>query len=288
LNPYEILRDTIDLHIHAGPEIFPRELDEVDVVRMAKEVGMRAVVLKSHFTMNADRVYMLRKQFEGIGIFGNLILNKSVGGINPEAVFIALNMGAMRIEFPTVDSTKHIEVLGRTYPWSKIQLPKTDGITILDKKGNIIPEVREVAELVASYDAILCSGHLTIPEIFVLIEEARDSGVKKILITHADLDVVSASKEVQKKMVEMGAIIEHSFTPCTHLRQRLDPRVISEAIEYVGADNCVMSSDMGQPVNPIPIEGFRMFIKTMLHLGISQKDVDIMTKKNPAKLLNLQ
>jgi hypothetical protein len=249
LNPYEILRDTIDLHIHAGPEIFPRELDEVDVVRMAKDVGMRAVVLKSHFTTNADRVYMLRKQFEGIGIFGNLILNKSVGGINPEAVFIALNMGAMRIEFPTVDSTKHIEVLGRTYPWSKIQLPKTDGITILDKKGNIIPEVREVAELVASYDAILCSGHLTIPEIFALIVEAKDSGVKKILITHADLDVISASKEVQKKMVEMGAIIEHSFTPCTHLRQRLDPRVISEAIKYVGADNCVMSSDMGQPVN---------------------------------------
>jgi predicted TIM-barrel fold metal-dependent hydrolase len=108
------------------------------------------------------------------------------------------------------------------------------------------------------------------------------------LITHADLDVISASKEDQKKMAEMGAIIEHSFTPCTHLRQRLDPRVIFEAINYVGADNCVMSSDMGQPVNPIPVEGFRMFIKTMLHLGISQKDIDIMTKKNPAKLLNLE
>lgn len=288
MDPYEILKDTIDLHIHAGPDIFPRELDESDVVQMAKNVGMRAVVLKSHFTTNADRVYILRKQFDGIDIFGNLVLNKSVGGINPEAVFTALNLGAKRIEFPTVDSMKHIKTLGRTYPWSKIQLPKTDGITILNKKGDLIPEVGQVAELVAASDAILCTGHLTIPEIFALITEAKDAGVGKILITHADLDVVSASKEDQKKMAEMGAIIEHSFTPCTHLRQRLDPRFISEAIKYVGASNCVMSSDMGQPVNPIPIEGFRMFIKTMLHLGISQKDIDIMTKKNPAKLLNLQ
>jgi len=164
MNPYELLRDPIDLHIHAGPDLFPRELDEADVVRRAKEVGMRGVLLKSHFTTNADRVYMLRKQFEEIDIFGTLIMNKSVGGINPEAVFAALNLGAKRIEMPTVDSKQHIKTLGRTYPWSKIQLPEISGISILDSDGELIPEVRQVADLVAAYDAILCTGHLTIPE----------------------------------------------------------------------------------------------------------------------------
>jgi len=287
LNPYELLRNAIDLHIHAGPDIFPRELDEADVVSEAKRIGMRAVLLKSHFFTNADRVYMLRKQFEGIDIFGNLALNMSVGGINPEAVFAALNYGAKRIEMPTVDSRKHIETLGRTYPWSKIQLPMIEGLSILDSEGELIPEVGEVAELVAPYDAILCTGHLTVPEMFALIREAKDAGVNKILVTHAELDVVSVSKEDQKEMAGMGAIIEHSFTPCTHLRQRLDPRVIVEAIEYVGAKQCVMSSDMGQPINPLPAEGFRMFIKTMLHLGISEREIDIMVRENPAKLLNL-
>jgi hypothetical protein len=287
MNPYELLNDTVDLHIHAGPDLFPRELDEIDVVRRAIDVGMRAVLFKSHFTTNADRVYMLRKEFDDIEIFGNLVLNKSLGGINPEAVFAALNLGAKRIEMPTVDSRKHIQTLGRTYPWSKIQLPAIEGITILDSEGDLIPEVREVAELVAAYDAILCTGHLTVPEMFALIKEARDAGVKKILVTHADLDVVSVTKEEQKEMAEMGAIIEHSFTPCTHLRQRLDPRRIVEAIEHVGAKNCVMSSDMGQPVNPLPAEGFRMFIKTMLHLGVSERDIDIMVRENPAKLLDL-
>jgi hypothetical protein len=287
MNPYELLEGSIDLHIHAGPDLFPRELDEAEVIEQAKEIGMKAILLKSHFTTNADRVYMLRKKYEGIGIFGSIILNKSVGGINPEAVFASLNLGAKRVEMPTVDSRKHIQILGRTYPWSKIQLPKTEGLTILDAEGELVPEIREIAELVTRFDAILCTGHLTVPEMFALIGEARDAGVEKILVTHAELDVVSVSKEDQKRMAEMGAMIEHSFTPCTHLRQRLDPRRIVEAIEYVGAKHCVMSSDMGQPVNPIPREGFRMFVKTMLHLGISESDIDTMIRKNPAKLLGL-
>jgi hypothetical protein len=287
MKPYEILEGAIDLHIHAGPDLFPRDLDESDVAQQAEEIGMRAVLFKSHFTTNADRVYMLRKRFDGIGLYGSVVLNKSVGGINPEAVFAALNLGAVRVEMPTVDSRQHIQKLGRTYPWSKIQLPETEGITILDEGRNLIPEVRQVAELVAAHDAILATGHLTVPEMFALIEEARDAGVKKILVTHAELDVVSISKEDQMRMADMGAYIEHSFTPCTHLRQRLDPRRIVEAIEHVGAERCVMSSDMGQPVNPVPREGFRMFVKTMLHLGISQGDVDIMIRENPEKLLGI-
>jgi len=287
MKPYEILEGAVDLHIHAGPDLFPRELDEEDVARQAEEIGMRAVLFKSHFTTNADRVYMLRKRFQGIGLYGSVVLNKSVGGINPEAVFSALNLGAVRVEMPTVDSKQHIQKLGRTYPWSEIKLPETEGITILDGKGELIPEIRKVAELVAAHDAILCTGHLTVPEMFALIEEAKEAGVKKVLVTHAELDVVSVSKEDQRRMADMGAYIEHSFTPCTHLRQRLDPRRIIEAIEYVGAERCVMSSDMGQPVNPIPREGFRMFVKTMLHLGIAQGDVDLMIKENPAKLLGI-
>jgi hypothetical protein len=287
MKPYEILEGSIDLHIHAGPDLFPRDLDEVEVAEQAEEIGMRAILMKSHFTTNADRIYMLKKRFEKIGLYGSVVLNKSVGGINPEAVFASLNFGAKRVEMPTVDSKLHIQKLGRTYPWSKIQLPATEGITILDDNRELIPEVKQVAELVAEHDAILATGHLTTPEIFALIDEAAKAGVRKMLVTHAELDVVSISKEDQKKMVEMGAIIEHSFTPCTHLRQRLDPRRIVENIQYVGAERCIMSSDMGQPVNPIPREGFRIFVKTMLHLGIPQKDIDTMIRENPAKLLGI-
>ena len=230
MKPYELLEGSIDLHIHAGPDLFPRDLDEADVAQQAEEIGMRAILLKSHFTTNADRIYMLRGRYEKIGLYGSVVLNKSVGGINPEAVFASLNFGAKRVEMPTVDAKQHIQKLGRTYPWSKIQLPETEGISILGSDGSPIPEIKQVAEMVAAHDAILATGHLTIPEILSLIEVAVKAGVKKVLVTHAELDVVSISKEDQRRMADMGAIIEHSFTPCTHLRQRLDPRHIVEAI----------------------------------------------------------
>lgn len=284
---YEVLEGTIDLHIHAGPDLFPRPLDEIDVVRQAKDVGMRGVVLKSHFTVNADRVYSIRKQIDGIEVFGSVVLNYAVGGINPEAVFAGLNFGAKRVEMPTVDAQTQVNMFGRTYPWSKIKLPEREGISIFLPDGQAVAGLKEIFSLVAAHDAILATGHLASPERKYLVSEARKAGVKKILVTHADLDIVSVSIEEQKKLADMGAYIEHSFTPCMHLRQRLDPRRIVEAIRAVGADRCVLSSDMGQPVNPIPIEGFRMFITTMLHLGISQKEIDLMTRINPANLLNL-
>ena len=108
---------------------------------------------------------------------------------------------------PTVDSKQHIKTLGRTYPWSKIQLPEINGISILDSDGELIPEVRQVADLVAAYDAILCTGHLTIPEMYALIREARDAGVKKILETHAELDVVSVPKEDQRRWPEWERLL---------------------------------------------------------------------------------
>ncbi|MHB8566969.1 MAG: DUF6282 family protein [Nitrososphaerales archaeon] len=286
-NPYQHLEGTIDLHVHASPDLFPRPLDETEVVRKAKEIGMRGILFKSHFTTNADRISVLRKEIDGIEVFGSVILNHAVGGINPDAVFAALNFGAKRIEMPTVDAVAHIKLFGRTYPWSKIKLPEREGISIFDPRGNPVPGLKEILSLVASYDAILATGHLTKPEREYLVAEAIKAGVKKVLVTHADLDIVSVSIEEQKKLADMGAIIEHSLTPCMHLRQRLDPRKIVEAIKEVGAERCILSSDMGQPVNPLPAEGYRMFIETMMHLGISKDDVDTMTKKNPAKLLNL-
>ena len=129
MRPYELLEGAIDLHIHAGPDLFPRELDEAEVVRQAREIGMRGVLLKSHFTTNADRAYMLKKEFEGIDIFGSIVLNKSVGGVNLKAVFAAMNLGAKRVEMPTVDAERHIRTLGRTYPWMVI--PSVSGSRIL-------------------------------------------------------------------------------------------------------------------------------------------------------------
>ena len=80
------LEGVVDLHFHTGPDSRPRSVDDIEASRLAAEAGLRAVLLKNHFTMTADRAALAMGQVDGLEIFGGLVLNRSVGGINPEAV----------------------------------------------------------------------------------------------------------------------------------------------------------------------------------------------------------
>ena len=44
---------------------------------------MKAVVLKCHHGYTSDRAYFVRKAVPGIGVYGGVVLNNAVGGINP-------------------------------------------------------------------------------------------------------------------------------------------------------------------------------------------------------------
>jgi hypothetical protein len=58
-------------------------------------------------------------------------------------------------------------------------------------------------------------------------------------------------------------------------------------MKRVGAEKCVMSTDAGQFENPFPLEGMRLFIKNMFRCGVKEKEIEMMIKVNPAKLLGL-
>jgi len=291
-DPYEVLEGAIDIHVHGLPDLFDRPLTYKQIAKQAEEKGYRGILFKSHFTTNAPQLSIIESEFKNIQLFSNITLNLSVGGINPEAVFSAIQFGVSEIKMPTVHAANHLKIHGSpTYPWSgnvNIKERKVEGIEIISKEGNLLPQVLEILDMVADSDVILGTGHLSTPEIMVLVAEARRAGVEKIVVTHADIDTTLIPIENQKKLADMGAIIEHSFTPCMPLRQRLDPRKIAEAIKAVGASRCVMSSDFGQIQNPLPIEGLRMYVEMMKKCGVSEKEINIMIKDNPAKLVGLE
>jgi imidazolonepropionase-like amidohydrolase len=58
-------------------------------------------------------------------------------------------------------------------------------------------------------------------------------------------------------------------------------------MKTVGAEKCIISSDLGQAYHCPPAEGMRMLIGILLRLGLSVKEVELMAKVNPAKLLGL-
>src|ERR1700761_735801 len=80
------LAGVIDIHVHAAPDSTPRSIDAIDLARMAKQRGMRALVFKSHYEPTASMAYLVRKEVPGIEAFGGIDLNLTVGGMNPAAV----------------------------------------------------------------------------------------------------------------------------------------------------------------------------------------------------------
>lgn len=293
VNDKHMMLNVVDMHVHMAPCLFARPFDEISFAMQARNVGYRAVVFKCHFTMTADRVQLVRKVVPGIEIFGGIVLNYFVGGLNPRAVESAIGFGAKEVWMPTIHAANHINTIGKpTLPTHK-SLFKTDdrhikGITIFSGCGDLLPEVHEILDLIANANIILGTGHLSLEETMALIREAKNHGVKKILITHPEWEGSMIPIEEQLKLTELGAFIEHDFLPCMPLRQRCDPSLIATAIKKVGASRCVIATDMGQTWSPHPIEGMRQFINTLLSLGISEEEIELMAKKNPAHLLDLE
>jgi hypothetical protein len=82
-----VLAGAIDLHAHHGPDAYDRQWDAFEVVKLAKERGLRAVVLKNHWTETAGLAQLIRKYgTQGIEVFGSVTLDTPVGGVNPMAV----------------------------------------------------------------------------------------------------------------------------------------------------------------------------------------------------------
>ncbi len=287
----ELMRGAIDLHIHSTPSLFPRQVDHVEAAEGARKMGMKALVLKCHHGYSSDRMYFVRKIVSGIEIYGGVVLNNAVGGINPFAVEAAIKYGAKIVWFPTLSAKHHLDQMGAPEFGSSMK-QKTKGkltekpITVLDEKGGLIPQVYDVIDLIAAHDIILATGHLAIPESRLVISAAKERGVKRLYVNHPEY-IVNGSIEEQKELADMGAFIEHLALfqyPMWPTKAGVDG--IVEMIKAVGPERTVLASDLGQITNPPPWEGLRMFVSVLLEKGIPKEHLKKMVQDNPAFLLN--
>jgi hypothetical protein len=289
---YETLRDGIDMHIHSNPDIVERVQSEYDVALAAREAGYRGVLLKQATFHNPATAAALRQIVPGIEIFTGIVLNHWVGGLNPEAVIGALALGAKVVWMPTYHAKFHLEITGRPLPQSapvELKGRKVSGISI-SREGKVLPQVEEICELVAQKDAVLATGHLNPEETELLVRTAVSKKVNKILITHAEVFCPRLSVEQQVKMAKLGAYIEHAYSalaPYMQAKYPCTPDMIVEGIRAVGPDRCVISTDVGQIFNPRPVEAMRCFILELQRVGVQEKEIDLMFKKNPADLLGV-
>ena len=269
------LDGVVDLHFHTGPDSRPRSVDDIEASRLAAEAGMRAILLKNHFTMTADRAAIAMGQVDGLEIFGGLALNRAVGGINPEAVRQMATFSGGRgkvVWLPTFDAEHAVTSGGGDGPF----------VSILED-GEPLPAVLDVFALLAEHDLTLAMGHSAPGEVLRLIPEAKRLGVPRILVTHVFSQ--GATREQMRQMAADDAIMEIDWLAVYRGGRPIEDYV--SAIRELGAEAFFMSSDLGQEGNPLHAAGLRDYIRAMLDAGITEEEIDIMARRNPARLLGL-
>jgi len=291
---WKALEGAYDLQVHLGPDVIPRRIDDIDCAREFLAHGLRGFVLKSHYIQTGERAQVVTKAVPGSRIYGAVTLNHSVGGLNPVAVEIAGRSGCKIVWMPTVDSAN--ETAGRLdggtekLPfWAKIQRELVaDGIappplSVLDGSGRVSEATRQCLERIARHDMILATGHLGRREIAALVRAAREMGVRKVVVTHAEFPSQSLTGDEQAELADLGAIIEHCFTT-THTGKAPWEAVFAN-IRKAGVSRAVLSTDLGQTINPPVAAGFAMFAQRLLDAGFSRDDVRTMAVTNSTALV---
>jgi hypothetical protein len=291
---WKCLQGAYDLQVHVAPDVIERRVDDLDLAKEFLARGLKGFVLKSHYFPTAERAKVVTKAVPGIAAYGAITLNHSVGGLNPVALELAGRSGCKIVWFPTVDANN--ETAGRLdgpsvkLPfWAKIQreLAATGiappPLTVLDPEGEISEITKRCIEIIARHDMILATGHLGRMEIFELVKMAREMGTQKVLVTHAEFPSQNLTADEQKHLADMGAYIEHCFT--TMHTGKAPWEAVMEAIRVVGPERCVLSTDLGQTINPPVAEGFAMFAQKMLDAGFTVDQIRRMTVTNPSALV---
>lgn len=239
---------------------------------MARRHGMRAILIKNHYTETASQAYLVSEIVPGIDVYGGIVLNRSVGGINPVAVeSMASTTGRLgrMVWLPTFDSEHNS--------------PDSDNVPIT-RNGELLPEVVEVFDVMREYDLALATGHVSPEEALLAIREARAAGVERIVVTHPSSGLVDMSVEMQRAAADLGALLEYTVSAA------LGPgsfEAFTRQIREVGLEDVVLTTDYGQVGNPVPADGMRAILPRLRAAGFSQAEIDTMTRRNPARLLGL-
>ncbi|MFA6265803.1 MAG: DUF6282 family protein [Pseudolabrys sp.] len=288
----KLLVGAVDLHCHSGPAAMPRILDHHEAMMDCAAAGFRALVYKDHFYLGTPHAIMLEKLFPdtGVKLFSGIALNNAVGGINPHAVNHAAMIGAKIVWMPTLSAENHIAQTSgqaKTFPKTTQKMIDPVPLSALDANGKVSDATRQVLDLIAEADIILAGGHLPASELHLVFTEAKNRGVKKMIVNHPTY-VVGCTDDDIRSLVRLGVFMEHSICMFVEGRsKKYTPDKLKHLIEVAGVDKTLLCSDLGLMGSPRPVDGYRQVVEILLDLQVSEGDIRKLIGTNAAALLNL-
>jgi hypothetical protein len=294
----DLLKGSVDCHVHACPHINSRTVNILEATRQAAAAGMKGIGLMDNFANSSGMAALAMAELGdlNIDVFGGLIMEPPAGGVSVDAVRIALaygygqGTGARFISMPT-HHTRHVaRAEGRSPAY-------IEACFHIPLRGELPDPLPEILDLIIQHDVVLNTGHLSGEEALWLVHEAKKRGVKRILVPcgHYALDEI-------REIAAAGAFAEFSFFFLTHATQvglthvdaekhtapSMPLQEMTEAIRAATSRQAILSGDLGVFVLPPPVEGFREFLIVLASVGFSREELCIMAATNPAHLFRVQ
>ncbi|MBI4168040.1 MAG: hypothetical protein HY515_03725 [Candidatus Aenigmarchaeota archaeon] len=284
------VKNFIDLHVHIGPEIIPRKFTVQEIVKEEKG-KLAGMALKNHFYPTTPMIGSSREN--NPILIGSITLNNYIGGLNADAVRSAAEISKKPIIvwFPTINAANFLRRSEYEIPkeWAGKDIDskpskKVNGINVLDKKGNLSESTIMVLKSIKENNCILATGHISWQESKKLVEEAVKMGIKKIIITHPIYQKINMPLNVQKELARNdGVYIEQCYS--MYSIDKISITKITNQIKSVGAEKCILTSDVGQLKSPAPSKALKKFAKLLKKQGVTEKEIELMGSKNPRTLI---
>lgn len=133
----------------------------------------------------------------------------------------------------------------------------------------MLPAVYEVLKICGKQKLVVNTGDLSPPEALAVIAAARDVGADRLIVTHAEFEVVNMSLDEMKKAAGMGATMElcamgplmgpQAHLPWMRTWRQVKVQETAQAIKSVGPEHFVLATDLRQTGNPSHADGLQIF-----------------------------
>ena len=253
-----LLKGAFDFRIHTGPEPDgERRTDYLEAGRDAYEAEMAGFVLMKHRHPTALAAYALNRMYPGFNAVGSIVLNTSVGGLNPDAVEASAKLGAKVVWMPTQDA---------------------GSIRLLYAPSDL----EAVLDVAKSHGMAVASTHATFADTEMLVRLAGSVGLERLIVTNpaTRFGADEADRLLSHKLYVELPFLSYYSDQDAGTRLRAD-------IDKIGTDRCIVSTDFGQWTNPPPAEGMRMAIAAMLDAAMHEAEIDKVVRTNPLDCVGL-
>ena len=306
----ECMKGAVELHTHGAPTAWLEgRANYFDTSLDCSRAGMKAVVFKDQdcptvamagVAQRGLDAYCEERAKQGeeinpISVYGGVVLDNSIGGMNLHAVEKALSFNGNRckeIWLPCWDSAHLQEIFG----------DETKGIRVSDMRGTLTDDMIKLLDILAQYNdnsegntCALATCHVSNEEKYDITKYVHDKGMKvPVVHDHITQEMTLNTPEEAIELIKLGSYVEicsNSVVPWVAMTNWIVTydycvNLVKTLVKECGPEKICLITDAGLPdFNEVP--ALRALISVLLKNGISDEDVKYMAGIAPSTAIGI-